>query len=294
MMAIIVAVAGAIVWFGIQLGLQPLLELRAAVARRSPQDLSPIRRRVPREVEALVAAMNTLFGRLAGAFSERDAFISAAAHQLRNPVAGIQAQAEAALGARDEAGLRRRVAEVAEAARRTGRLTRQLLSMEKARGRNDSMQELDLAALAADTARLHAADALRRGVDLSFAVEGTPAEMQGDPVMLAEALENLIDNAAHYGCADGGAIRVQLCFEDGQVRLIVEDDGPGVAETERERIFERFHRSHDDDSGGCGLGLTIVREIAERHAGSATLVRSPHGARFEIRLPLGGAPEPRP
>ncbi len=285
MMAIVIAAAGAVVWFGIQLGLRPLFELRAAVAKRSPEDLSPIRRRVPREVEALVGAMNSLFERLARAFEERDAFISAAAHQLRNPVAGIQAQAEAAGGARDEAQMRRRLADVVEAARRASRLTQQLLSMESARGRHETMHDIDLAALVAETTRRHAADAVRRGVYLSFEVEGTPRPVHGDPVLLSEALQNLLDNAARYGCADGGAIRVQLRYADDEVLLAVEDDGPGVPETERERVFERFHRAGDGVDDGCGLGLTIVREIAERHGGRASLAASRGGARFELHLP---------
>lgn len=127
MMAVIILSAGAVVWFGINLGLKPLLQLRQAVARRSPVDLGPIRRPVPPEVNSLVLAMNALFERLSRAFAARDAFISNAAHQLRNPIAGIQAQAEAAERAPNERELRERVASVAEAARRTSRLTQQLL-----------------------------------------------------------------------------------------------------------------------------------------------------------------------
>jgi len=287
LMAVIILSAGAVVWFGINLGLRPLMDLRDAVARRSPDDLQPIRRPVPPEVNSLVATMNALFDRLSKAFAERDAFISDAAHQLRNPIAGIQAQAEAAETAPDEPALRGRVANVAEAARRTSRLTQQLLSMEKARGRGPDMRrsEIDLNKLAAEVMRNQAPGAMQRGVALSFDVAGDGGPVHGDPVMLSEALENLIDNALRYGCNGGGRVAVKVEHDLDKIRLVVEDDGPGVPDDQREQVFQRFHRAVEDGSDGCGLGLPIVREIAEQHGGDIRLVDSEGGARFELTLP---------
>lgn len=287
MMAAIILSAGAVVWFGINLGLRPLLQLREAVARRSPDDLGPIRRPVPPEVSSLVEAMNALFERLSLAFAARDAFISNAAHQLRNPIAGIQAQAEAAESAPDVCELRERVAGIAEAARRTSRLTQQLLSFEKAKGRAVERHDVDvdLDRLATDVMNHHAPDALRRGVTISFEVEGKQAVVQGDRVMLSEALDNLVDNALRYGCADGGALEVRVAYEHDHVRLMVRDHGPGVPAAERERIFERFHRAVEDGADGCGLGLPIVREVAERHGGHVHLAETTKGARFDLTLP---------
>ena len=287
MMALIILSAGIIVWFGINLGLKPLLNLREAVAQRSSEDLGPIRRPVPPEVNSLVAAMNALFGRLSSAFAERDALISNAAHQLRNPIAGIQAQAEAAETAPDEAELRQRVANVAEAARRTGRLTQQLLSMEKARGRTAAKQDTinDLGALAAEVAKIHAPGALKRDTTISFEVEGETKAISGDAVMISEALDNLVDNALRYGCCKGGSVDVRVEYKDDHARLVVEDDGPGVPEAESGRIFQRFQRAVEDGSDGCGLGLAIVHEVAERHGGSIELATTARGARFELSLP---------
>ena len=109
--------------------------------------------------------------------------------------------------------------------------------------------------------------------------------VRGDRILIGEAIDNLLDNALRYGCGDGGAIRVSACIEGGMARLVVEDDGPGVPPEERERIFERFERGVEDGSDGCGLGLAIVREIAERHGGSVRLTASVGGARFELDLP---------
>jgi two-component system sensor histidine kinase TctE len=231
--------------------------------------------------------MNALFERLSSAFATRDAFISNAAHQLRNPIAGIQAQAEAAESAPDEYQLRERVAGVAEAARRTSRLTQQLLSLEKAKGRAVNQHDvgIDLNELAADVMKNHAPAALRRGVTISFDVEGKPTVVQGDRVMLAEALDNLVDNALRYGCADGGALEVRVTYEQDRAKLMVRDHGPGVPDTEREQIFERFHRAIEDGVDGCGLGLPIVREVAKRHGGDVHLAETAEGARFDLTLP---------
>ncbi len=289
-MAVIILAAGAVIWFGINLGLRPLLELREAVTIRSPSDLKPIKRPIPSEVSSLVEAINTLFGRLSAAFAARDALISNAAHQLRSPIAGIQAQAEAAESAPDEPELRARVAGVAEAARRAGRLTQQLLSLEKARGRpKDSPDdEIDLNALSSDVLKRHAPDALRRGLSITFDSDGEPFRLSGDPIMLGEALDNLIDNGLRYGCAEGGELSISLTFGGDFVRLDVQDQGPGVPDAERERIFERFHRASDDGIEGCGLGLSIVRQVAKHHGGHVCLAESSSGARFSLTLPRRG------
>ncbi|WP_102107957.1 sensor histidine kinase [Oceaniglobus roseus] len=288
LMTIVVATAALLVWFGINLGLRPLLDLRNAVAQRSPADLGPIRQAVPKEVRSLVAAMNSLFARLSEAFTVRDAFISDAAHQLRNPVAAIQAQAEAATTAPDEGELRVRVRDLAETARRTGRLTQQLLSMEKARGRaaTRKLEAVNVRALAEDLVKRFAERELRRDVSVSFQVSGEERPVPGDPVMLSEAIENLLDNASRYGCPDGGEVGLEVRFDETDVVVRVADSGPGIPDDQRERVFDRFFRMSDDASGGCGLGLSIVRQVAEVHGGSARVADSTGGGAVEIRLPL--------
>ena len=279
----LIVAAGLMVWFGVRWGLRPLTDLREAVARRSPDDLTPIRRPIPREARSLVRAMNQLFERLRRAFDERDAIVSNAAHQLRNPIAAIQAQAEAAAQAADEVSLRERVLVVAEAARRASRLTRQLLSMEKATGRRDAAFEpVDLVELARGVTNARAPEALRAGVELSFAVRGAPQPIAGDPVLLAEAIENLIDNALRYG--GGAPIRVIVGFGPERAQVVVEDDGPGVPEDLRDAIFQRFRRGVEDGGDGCGLGLAIVREVAAVHGGAASCESRPSGARFTLAL----------
>lgn len=287
LMTIVIAAAALLVWFGINLGLRPLLLLRDAVALRSPDDLGPIGGAVPKEVRSLVGAMNSLFARLSDAFALRDAFISDAAHQLRNPIAAIQAQAEAATTAPSEEELRNRVEELAETTRRTGRLTQQLLSMEKARGRDTShkWQIIDIRSLAEDLTRRFAERALRRNISVSFMVSGEERPIWGDPVMLSEAIENLLDNASRYGCPHGGSIALEVKFNENDVVVYVADSGLGIPEGMRERVFDRFFRLTDDASGGCGLGLAIVRKVAEAHGGSARVTEVNIGGAVEIRIP---------
>ena len=288
LMTVVVSAAGLLVWFGINLGLKPLLQLREAISARSQDDLGPIRRTVPKEVRSLVAAMNSLFARLSEAFALRDAFISDAAHQLRNPIAAIQAQAEAATTAPDEPELRSRVADLAETARRTGRMTQQLLSMEKARGREgaDKWAMLDLRRPLEEIACRFAEREMRHGVSVSFVTTGPAQPVMADPVMLYEAVENLLDNARRYGCPEGGEVELSLSFNQDQVAIRVTDSGPGIPADVHERVFDRFFRLSNDASGGCGLGLSIVRKVAEAHGGTARVVDGARGAAVEILIPL--------
>lgn len=288
LMAAVLGAAALLVWFGINLGLRPLLQLREAVALRSSNDLRPIRRKVPKEVRDLVAAMNALFARLSEAFKLRDAFISDAAHQLRNPIAAIQTQAEAATTAPDEAELRARVTILAETARATGRLTQQLLSMEKAQGRKglNTRSKVDLVALLKARCLPLAETCMRKGCDISFDVIGTPKSVSLDAIMMSEAIENLLDNAVRYGCVEGGEISVQLTFTPDCAVIRVQDNGPGIPIEAQERLFDRFYRVQDDGSGGCGLGLAIVRDVALSHGGLVEIVESNSGAAFELQIPL--------
>lgn len=286
----LVLTAALILWFGINRGLKPLLDLRDAIGARSPDDLGPIRRWVPPELRPLVDTANSLFDRLARAFALRDAFISDAAHQLRNPVAAIQSQAEAALTAPDEAELRRRVAHLAGTARETGRMTAQLLSIERVRGRSLKLlaRPVDLVALVRQRVLPFAEDQLRRDVQVGFSVAGTPQPVDCDPVLIEELVANLLDNAAKYALRAGRSLEASLWFGPGEVVLSVADDGPGIPQDLRERVFDRFFRADDDPARGCGLGLAIVRAVAEAHGGLVgSLTRADGtGCVIEVRLPL--------
>lgn len=275
-----------ILWFGIQLGLKPLLDLRDAIGQRSADDLRPIRRWVPPELRPLVSTTNSLFERLSQAFALRDGFISDAAHQMRNPVAAIQSQAEAAISAPTEAELRSRVADLADSARATSRLTAQLLSLERVKGRGlkEFVHSVDLVALLREKVRPFAENQLRRGVGVSFSATGTPRPVDCDPVLVEEMVSNLLDNAEKYALRPGGHLEVSIDFAPQGIRLRFSDDGPGIPPEMTERIFDRFFRLDADQSRGCGLGLAIVADVANSHDGSAICKSGGSGAVFEVHL----------
>jgi two-component system sensor histidine kinase TctE len=148
------------------------------------------------------------------------------------------------------------------------------------------MQPVDLAALAREVAREWAARALAQGMDLGY--EGDDyLTVQGHPLLLREALSNLIDNALHYAGA-GATVTVRVnAGADRWATLLVEDDGPGVPAAHLPDLFARFWRG-SDKPGGCGLGLSIVEEIALRHGGQTVAENvAPHGLRVGLRLPAG-------
>lgn len=293
----LILTAALILWFGIQLGLKPLLDLHEASGQRSPDDLRPIRRWVPPALRPLVQTTNSLFERLSRAFALRDGFISDAAHQMRNPVAAMQSQAEAAISAPTEAELRARVAGLAQTARTTSRLTSQLLSLERVRGRSlkEFHQPADLLAAVRDRVRLFAEAQLPRDIAVGFTVSGTPRAVDCDVILIEEMVTNLLDNAARYALRPGGSLEVSLDFAPDRVTLRFVDDGPGVPEDQRERIFDRFFRLDPDQSAGCGLGLAIVSDVARAHDGIARCTGpdpgedggpdTPRGAVFEVVLP---------
>jgi two-component system sensor histidine kinase TctE len=283
----VIVTAALILWFGIQLGLKPLIDLREAIDQRSADDLRPIRRWVPPELRPLVQTTNSLFSRLSQAFALRDGFISDAAHQMRNPVAAMQSQAEAAISAPDEAELRARVSGLAESARATSRLTSQLLSLERVRGRSLKLlaQPVDLVPLIRNRIRPFAEAQLRRDAEVAFSVSGTPRMVECDPVLIEEMVANIADNAARYALRPGGHLDVEIVFEPQQVRIRFADDGPGIPPGMQERIFDRFFRLDEDQSRGCGLGLAIVSDVARAHGGTAHCHSEGAGCLFEVVIP---------
>jgi len=292
MLAAVLVAAAVLVWYAIALGLRPLTDLRDAVARRTETELEPIRRPVPVEALPLVHTINALFARLKAEFERRDAFIGNAAHQLRNPVAAIQAQSEAALAAPDPADRDARLQDLATAAGRLSRITNQLLRHDIAAYADRAQQVVDLTRIAAEVARRHAPRAIEAGVEIGFDAPAAPLPVRADPVLLAEAIENVVDNALNYGAVPGGQLTVSLLQAGDLAQLVVADDGPGIPDMAQDAVFERFTRLAEDGGQGCGLGLPIARSIARAFGGDLTLAPAGRGCRMALTLPLADGADP--
>lgn len=288
----------AIVYVAVGRGLAPLDVLRREIESRSSRDLAPVTEdRAPPEVRRLVHSLNDLLARVAQTLAAQKRFIADAAHQLRTPTAALKTQVEVAQRTNDAEELRTRLGHIHAAAERNARLVNQLLSLARAEPggtERRAHRPVDLLDITRAETEYWVPQALARSIDLGFepsCARKGPIEVQGDGLMLAELLGNLIDNALRY-TQPGGTVTVSVerCAENGQrvACVAVEDNGPGVPECERERIFERFHRVLGTGTEGAGLGLAIVREIAVGHGGRVDLSGGTEGqgTRFTVVLPM--------
>lgn len=283
-------VLSVLVYGGISRGLQPLTRLQAQLGDRRDHalfDVSPIEMtEAPQEVHALAGAVNHLLAAVRRSLGQEKRFLNDAAHQLRTPLAGLISQTELALAEQDPQALRARLGKVLAGAQRSAHLVQQLLSL----ARNEvevKLQPLDVASLAREVARDWTPRALKAGIDLGY--EGVDHMMfPGEAFLLREALNNLIDNALMYAGA-GSEVTLSVQMQGTQLVLEVADNGPGLSAQDLPHVFERFWRA-SDVPGGCGLGLAIVAEIAQRHGGEArVLAVQPHGLRVQLCWTVGHA-----
>jgi len=292
-LSLVIALMTVIVWGGVRAGLKPLLMLQRQVEGRAANDLAPIELdAAPPEVRALARAINALLVEVQRSVAAQKRFISDAAHQLRTPLAGLKSQTELALKETSDPAWAARLTRVHESASRSAHLVNQLLALARAEPESALQAErttIDLRRIAHEATAEMVPRALVAGVDLGVdEPEGQPllpCEVRGNGLLLHEALVNLIDNAIRYA-GRGSTVNVRVRRDGAQVVMEVEDNGPGVPEAERERMFERFVRAAHDGHG-CGLGLAIVREIVERHAGRVQLLgATPRGALLRVSLPV--------
>jgi two-component system sensor histidine kinase TctE len=255
-----------IVWFGVARGLAPLESLSAEIRARSPSDLRPIDPgQVPQEAQPLVGALNQLFDQVAEASGNQQRFLANAAHQLRTPLAALQAHTELALAKGVPEAHRAELEQIHRASIRTARLAGQLLALARAEPggyRGEGHKPVNLRALVEGAADEWVHRALAKEIDLGF--ELADVQATGDALLLREALGNLIHNAIEY-TPQGGRVTVRTGRRGAEPFLEVEDDGPGIPPAERSQVFERFYRLAGTPGAGSGLGLSIVREIAAAH-----------------------------
>jgi two-component system sensor histidine kinase TctE len=282
----LVMIANLYLLVGLKRGLQPLHRLANSIAQRSARDLSPIQdTEVFLEVRTLTDTINGLLERLTVAIDAQQRFIANAAHQLRTPLAGLVVQAERALREQDLANMQPALLQMQNSADRLSHTVSQLLVLAKSEpvvGMNE-LKAINLYDVVRDCCMEWAAKALHQHIELSLETTGKAIFILGDAVLLRELLANLLDNAINYGQRNGNIV-VKLNHEPTP-RLTVEDDGPGIPDSEKNRIFERFYRMPNSKGNGCGLGLAIVKEIADLHTAQLELSNSSlGGTRVFIRF----------
>jgi two-component system sensor histidine kinase TctE len=282
----------AAIVLGVQRGLSPVQHLRDEILSRSPTDLRPIKESpAPTELAPIIHGINELLADLATAFASHRRFIADAAHQLRTPLAALSSQIEVGLEAppADVKGLLRQLLATTQ---RTTHLANQLLSLARLEHTEQSRYEIatvELQQIFLEASADIVALAARKGVELDFNLR--PCSIQGSPLMLRELLANLLDNAVRY-TPTGGRVAVSLQADAQNILLYVEDNGPGVANSDLVKLGNPFYRPSSSQSDGCGLGLAIVREIARLHGADVAFGQGAEGRglRVSVRFPVPASP----
>lgn len=255
-------------WIAVTRGLRPLVKLTGDVARREPDNLAPLDTGpAPQEVLPLIERLNALFVRI-GTFMQRERrFTADAAHELRTPIAGIKAQAQVALAASNGAERVHALDNAILGCDRAAHLIDQLLTLARLDTLGDETTEpCQLASIAADVIASIAPSALSQNIHIELAEEQA-VQVRGNAALLHILLRNLVDNAVRH-TRTGTTVLVAIGDEHGQNCLTVTDNGPGIPEAELERVSERFYRPAGTSASGSGLGLSIVKRIADIHAAS--------------------------
>ncbi len=276
---ILIICGGIAVWFGIKQGLFPLQQLSKTLASRSAMDLSPVSESTaPIEVRPLVEAINGLLKMLNEEIERERRFVANAAHQLRTPLAGLKTYADLAIKMNEDPSVSSVLGQLHTGVNRMSNLIVRLLTLARSEpgvASQAAWQTTDISEIVSSVTEDLVPLSIEKKVDLGFESPSEAIFIEGDPVGLRELVTNIIENAIIYN-QPGGKVTVRLSNTVSPT-LSVEDNGPGIPEKERELVFERFYRILRDGAAGSGLGLSIVREIANSH-----------GAKVEVKDSTGG------
>ena len=280
---ILIITASVVVFFGIRVGLRPLRNLETAITNRSGTDLRPIMRQVPQEVRQIVDRLNNLFTQVTTAQSQKDRFISNAAHQLRNPVAGIQSMAEVAHNAKTSQDMKSRLASLLTASKELSRLTQQMLSYERLQHQKLNLKKTSINQLLRKIAAQYAPQIMRYDIEIQL-METKPAGYALiDATMIEQVFANLIDNALKYGGDGLSFISVSWHRRDKMIIIDIINDGALIPKKIQTQMFERFEQGHEGQ--GAGLGLAIVVDIMQMHHGQISYAQKQGQCCFSLALP---------
>lgn len=267
-------------------GMRPLQALARQVDARSAADLSRVEA-LPayRETSAVAAAINHLIERIEKTLARERDFLADAAHELRTPLAALEAQTYVLVHAQDAQERAVAARDMHMAMARVAALLRQLLAISRLESEVGALspRPIDFAALLQERVALFGRAALDKGIELELDSPATCCAVV-DPEASVSLLDNLLDNAVRY-VPQGGRVQVRLRTANDVIVLQVLDDGPGVSPADRERIFDRFYRARGKEETGSGLGLAIAQRVAVLHGGEIRLTAGiGDGAGFELCL----------
>jgi two-component system sensor histidine kinase TctE len=285
---VLLLLAGWIAYRAISIQTEKIHSLSISLRDISYRKLSAVPgENMPAEMQPLIEALNAMIAKLDAAALAHRTFIANAAHQLRTPLTTLSLQAEQAMHSDNPAEMRKALAGLQTSVHRATRLANQLLLLSRAEPEAQSganRRRTDLYELAFETARNWVPAAVAASIDLGFDESSAHATVEIDEALVAEAINNLLDNALKY-CPPHSRVTVSVrTLPDPTV--VVEDTGPGIAAAERSRVVQRFYRGDNATDEGTGLGLAIAHEVALAHSGQFVITDSDGGgARFEIHLP---------
>ncbi|UVL96790.1 sensor histidine kinase N-terminal domain-containing protein [Pseudomonas siliginis] len=279
-------ILAAMIWLAIGWGLKPLADMAATLRARHSGSLEPLQLTpLPSELEPMQAALNRMLAQIQEVLGRERRFIADAAHEMRTPLAVLRVHAQNLQEAGTEDERRESLEFLISGVDRTSRLVNQLLTMARLEPKPNPppLQRIDLSETVRNSLVQLTPWLLSKHLELIFEVSDQPFHVLADPAAIDIALNNLITNAANFS-PEHGAITVHLSKSDGVCHLTVDDQGPGIDESGRERLFERFYSR--GTAHGAGLGLTIVNTIAMQLNGQIELAnRAEGGLRATLSIP---------
>jgi two-component system, OmpR family, sensor histidine kinase QseC len=280
---------GLWVWLATRRGFASLDGIARQIASRDPQQLQPVQpATAPEEIRTLLEALNGLFQRVENTLEAERRFTADAAHELRTPLAALQAQLQVAQRARDSEERDRSMNQLQSGLTRAAHLVDQMLHLARLDPESSlpDPKAVDLAGLAEEVCADLGPQILAKNIDFDLAATAD-CQVIGQHEWLRVLVRNLVDNAVRY-TPEGGLVRVELVRNNGVVTLSVADSGPGIPIEERESVLQRFHRLNQGKQPGSGLGLAIVARIVELHGATLKLDASntPKGLLVTVQFPI--------
>ncbi|MCK1789175.1 sensor histidine kinase [Pseudomonas violetae] len=278
-------ILAAMVWLAIGWGLKPLADMAARLRARHSGSLEPLQLTpLPSELEPMQAALNRMLAQIQEVMGRERRFIADAAHEMRTPLAVLRVHAQNLMEAGSEEDRRESLEHLIAGVDRASRLVNQLLTMARLEPQSaiPASPTIDLVATVRASLVQLTPWLLNKGLELAFDVSDEIGPVRVDSAAIDIALNNLVTNAANFS-PKNGLITVRLNKKADHYELSVEDEGPGINEEDRDRLFERFYSRGNDQ--GAGLGLNIVQAIADRLGGQVRLEnRTPSGLRATLEI----------